>query len=300
MVGDRWIAVVCVPAVTALTAPPWCAAQVTEVTTTGWMDDVGTHGRWPDRRSEPPVFVGTSLAALSAEAEGERDRAANALLSLAIPGVGQLRSGRARGWVYLAAEASLWGWWFERRSRGSELRDRYRDLAWTGARVQSGPRMDPSFAYYETLSKWARSGAFDASPSPGIQPELDPATFNGSIWSLAQSLFLAGDPGATAEDPGWDAAIDYYRGRAYDDRFLWDWSRTPGAQNEFSTTISESDRRFRQATDIVGVVIVNHILSGVDAYLSAHPGQPLRSVRLRPDPSVAGRLGVSAHFKVPN
>ena len=212
-----------------------------------------------------------------------RDRAANTLLSLALPGAGQLRSGQARGWVYLAVEAVAWGAWAERRHRGGQLRDRYRDLAWEMARIRTGPRVDAPFAYYERLTKWTRSGAFDLDGStPGIQPELDPTTFNGSIWALARDLFLP--PGTQPGDgsPAWNQAVDYYRQRAYGPEFLWDWSGQPAAQQEFSDVIEASADRFRQATDILGAVLANHVVSAVDAFLSGRAADAVSSLRVRP------------------
>lgn len=233
----------------------------------------------------PPVAGQSGPASID-----ERARAANSLLSLALPGAGQLRKGQARGWAYVAAEAVAWGIWVERRHRGAELRDRYRDLAWERGRIQGTTRVDASFGYYETLTKWTRSGAFDTDDArDGVQPETDPATFNGSIWSLARGLFLAGSASAGEGTPGWDRAVSYYRERAYDDRFLWDWSQAPGAQQEFADVIDASDERFRQATNVLGVVLANHLISGADAFLSGRAGEAVASLRLHPVETEGGR-----------
>jgi hypothetical protein len=63
-----------------------------------------------------------------------RPQAVNALLSLTLPGAAQLRTGRSRGWVFVALEAVAWAAWAERRHRAGQLRTRYRDLAWEKAR----------------------------------------------------------------------------------------------------------------------------------------------------------------------
>lgn len=211
---------------------------------------------------------GAAQPTTDAETLAERERAVNTLLSLAIPGTGQLRDGKDRGWAYLALEAAGWAAWAERRHRGGELRTRYRDLAWEAGRIQSGPRMDGDFPYYETLASWERSGAYDADAGAGgIQPEEDVTTYNGSIWSLARGLFLP-PGGADEESEAYARALEYYRNRAYGEAFLWDWSGSPGAQARLGDLIEESDDRFQQATIVMGAVLVNHLASAVDAWLS--------------------------------
>ncbi|HET9947562.1 MAG TPA: hypothetical protein VFQ22_01425, partial [Longimicrobiales bacterium] len=116
---------------------------------------------------------------------------------------------------------------------------------------------------------WTRSGAFDADPSaPGVQPEPDPATYNGMIWALAAEIHgLEGTVPPT--DPRYQAALAYYGARAYGPELLWDWSAAPGAQQELARLIERSDDRFRQATTALGVVIANHLLAAGDAWLSS-------------------------------
>ncbi len=193
--------------------------------------------------------------------------------SLALPGWGQKTLGQRRGVAYAAVEAALWALWADRRGRGGDLRREYRDLAWTTARIHGGARQDGAWDYYETLSKWVRSGAFDRDGNqPGIQPEEDPTTYNGSIWSLAKGIhFGAGTP--PSGDPRWEAALAWYKSRAYGDGFLWDWRGREGDLTEFRALIRRSDDRFREATGAMGAVLANHLLSGADAFVSARiPG----------------------------
>jgi hypothetical protein len=199
--------------------------------------------------------------------------AAAAARSLALPGWGQWAQGQRRSVGYAAMEAVLWVFWADRRGDGSELRGAYRDLAWLRGRIPSGERRDPAWAYYETLSKWSRSGAFDRDASvPGLQPEEDPATFNGSIWALARGIHFGGGSPAPG-DPAWEAALAWYRERAYGDGYLWDWSGREGDLAEYRGLIRKSDDRFREATAALGAVLANHLLSGADAFVSARiPG----------------------------
>lgn len=215
------------------------------------------------------------------------------LRSLAVPGWGQWVLGQRRSAVYAAAEAALWVVWAERRAGAGDLRNRYRDLAWVTARGGTGPRRDGDWSYYETLTKWIRSGAFDRDPvTPGIQPEEDPSTFNGSVWSLARAIHLGGGGGGPG-DPRYAAAVAWYGERAYGDGFLWDWTGREGALAEFRELIGGSDRRFRQATTALGAVLANHLLSAADAFLSSRtPAVPSARVA----PAFATPTGVGVHL----
>jgi hypothetical protein len=201
--------------------------------------------------------------------QGVPSPAGTATRSLVLPGWGQRALGQRRSLAYAAAEAVAWGFWIERRGKGADLREAYRDLAWTAARLRIGSRADGPWPYYEALSKWTRSGAFDRDPSaPGVQPEEDPATFNGSAWALARQLhFRGGKP--VPGDPTWEAALTWYRTHAYGEAFLWDWTGRREELAEYQRLIHDSDDRFRQATAALGVVLANHLLAGTDAFVSA-------------------------------
>lgn len=219
------------------------------------------------------------------------------LLSLALPGLGQHRQGKSRKWIFAGLEVAAWSVYLERRSAGGALRDDYRDFAWEEGRLQAGKRVDGDFNYYETLSKWNRSGAFDRDAgSSGLQPEEDPATFNGTIWVRAQGIFLGG--GGQPGDLGFARALEYYEARAYETEFLWDWSRSPAGRERLGELISESDSRFMQATSAVGIVIANHLASAVDAFLASRGIASRASIRFAPRREPGGS-GWSARLSVP-
>ncbi len=227
--------------------------------------------------------VAASGAPIPIQSTGSaRSVAEAAAFSAILPGAGQYRLGQSRAWAYLAVEVAAWGFYVDRRRAGNAGRDRYRDFAWERGRLQGSTRIDGSFDYYETMSKWIRSGAFDADAgAAGIQPEMDPTAFNGSIWALADQIYQPG-PGAPPGDPRLEQALAYYRQRAYGDDFLWDWTGTGTARTEYAELISDSDARFRQATNALGVVFANHIVSAVDAFLSARGLTSPLTARVRP------------------
>ena len=239
------------------------------------------------------------LAQQRAESTATRARLVPPALSAVLPGAGQHVLGQQRKWVYLALEIGGWAFFAERRHAGGEYRDRYRDYAWDNARLQSGGRVDGDFDYYETLTHWGRSGAFDRDAGAvGVQPELDPTAYNGSIWDLAARIFLPGGVGSGETDPGYPSALAYYVERAYGPELLWDWSGAPGAQAEFSRLLDVSDSRYRQATTLLGLVIANHLLSAVDAYRSAGRS-PAAQLRLVPGELPGVTWGVQLTLRTP-
>ena len=199
------------------------------------------------------------------------------LRSLLFPGLGHAALGRERGWAYLGLEALGWLWYADRRNKGAELRSEYRDYAWQEARLQGVPRADGDFAYYEVMSQWDRSGQFDLDAGlEGTQPELNPSLYNGLIWSRAIGIFSV-DAVAGPGDSQYDAAIRYYKQHAYGTDFLWDWLDTAGGRSAYAGIIRASDDRFRQARNAIGFVIGNHLVSAIDAFLSARAGMDIET-----------------------
>lgn len=192
------------------------------------------------------------------------------LASALLPGAGQYRLGAGRWVVYAGVEVWAWLSYVERLERSSRLEDRYRNLAWSVARrISSGSRREREFEYYEAMSQHRESGAFDADPSAaGLQPESDPSTYNGSVWELARAIFIPAD---TAEaTPGeTDAALAYYRENAIEPAFAWSWRGSPLEQQVFDQLIRRSDEMARASTTMLGIVLANHVISAIDALLTA-------------------------------
>lgn len=162
------------------------------------------------------------------------------------------------------------GWWvaLDGRRDGRRLRGEYRDFAWEVARGSPIPRVEGPFEYYERLTQWPRSGAFDADPSaPGIQPERAPDAFNGRQWRLAADIFLRGDLDASPIAPGYDSALEYYSDRAYPAELAWDWAGDSRSQQRFADVITASDDAFRRSSVAFGAVVANHLLSAIEVYV---------------------------------
>jgi hypothetical protein len=215
------------------------------------------------------------------------------LLSLVVPGTGQLHQEQKRGWAYLALEAVGWVVYVDRRRSAGRYRDAYRDLAWETARLAEGLRIDGDFTYYERLTQWTRSGSFDRDDvMPGIQPETDPTTFNGAIWDRAARIFGVSPEAPNPGESGYAAALEYYEERAYGDTFLWDWSEHPGEIDRFGALIRASDERFQRATIALGLLFANHLISAVDAFVSVRG----LSLEIAPMPSGEG-IGMRGEWR---
>ncbi|MEK9500094.1 hypothetical protein WI372_03815 [Gemmatimonadota bacterium DH-20] len=266
----------------------------------------------------PLALGGAALLIVSAEARGQRpERTVLASLgpsprasvtggvtgigaAALLPGVTQAMEGRVWQGVLLGlVEAGGWWLYFDARAARDDGRSAYRDLAWTAARGSVRPRVDPGFEYYEDLLYWSRSGAFDADPSAsGVQPERSPDTFNGRQWQLAAQIFLGGDVAADPSAPGYGAALEYYTGRAWGEGLTWDWSADPQARERFATLIDEADSAARRASVAAGVVVANHLLSAIEAFVAYRLGALPVEMRVTPDPrGVAPQLRVRIPWK---
>ena len=197
------------------------------------------------------------------------------LASLIVPGSGQFLAGQPRGLVYLAAEV-----WFLARAvalREDSRRESafFRALAFTVARSRFGyPRVDGPWPYYEEMGKYIESGAFNTGPGPDLVPESDTATYNGHIWALARRTYFV-DPDSTppSASPEYAAALAFYRGRAVTDDFRWSWRDARLEQDVYRTSIRASDDAFRAATNYLGAVLLNHLVSAVDAFVATRLGR---------------------------
>ncbi len=192
------------------------------------------------------------------------------LSSLVVPGLAQYRLGSRRWIAYAGAEVLFAAAYGARRSEARDARRGYRDLAWNAARrgVGRGDRLDGGFEYYEAMAHWSASGAWDGDSSrPGLQPETDPATYNGWIWALATALHeVSLDDGE--QSPGFERALDYYRRRAQRPQFLWAW-RGPDERRRFARLIGRSDRLFGEARRALWIVLANHVASALDGFVAA-------------------------------
>jgi hypothetical protein len=257
-------------------AGPWAPVEVclpVRALSAG-VDPLGSSSMFIDSDGRLCHNVAVTHTRLNVEDDGAAVSPSRAFASSALlPGMGQRYLGQGRWIAYLGIEAWAWIQFFDERSEGSALQTDYRDLAWSVARrVSSGPRVDGDFEYYEAMTKFAESGAFDAEPQrPGLQPETDVETFNGSLWQLAREIYFAPDDGEPVSEgsPAYQNALQYYRERSITPGFTWSWRENELQQSVYGSLIEQSDENLRNSTTMAGVIILNHVVSAVDALISA-------------------------------
>ena len=193
------------------------------------------------------------------------------LASLLVPGSGQLLAHQDRGAVYLAAEVYLLSRYLQLDHEALRGARRYRDIAFAVARRDFNPtRRDTIFEYFEQMEKFTASGIYDADPGPAFVPENDPSTYNGAVWLLARRTFWP-DPNVAPDptSPQYWQALQFYQARAVGPNFQWSWRDHALEHEVFRDYIRTSDAAFRSAQNQVGLLLANHLVSVVDAVISA-------------------------------
>ncbi len=193
------------------------------------------------------------------------------LASLLLPGTGQLLARQDRGAVYLAAEVYLLSRYVQLDNEASREAQRFQNLAFEVARRSFTPtRRDTIFEYYEQMERFVESGAYDADPGNAFVPEPDPGTYNGSVWLLARRTYWE-DPDVPPDpmSPQYWNAVAFYRARAVGPNFQWSWRDHSLEHQVFRDFIRRSDNAFRRAQSQLGLLLANHIVSAVDALISA-------------------------------
>jgi hypothetical protein len=197
------------------------------------------------------------------------------LASLLVPGAGQVLARQPRGVVYLATEV-----WLVARAvaltRDSRAERRhYRDLAYGVARRRFGVvRPEGPFSYYEEMGKYVESGPYDLDAGPDLVPETDTTTYNGAVWRLARETYFE-NPDSTPS-PGsapFLAAMRFYSGRAVTEPYRWSWRDARLEQDAYRASIRASDAAYQAATNYLGAVLLNHLLSAVDALVAVRLGR---------------------------
>ena len=204
------------------------------------------------------------------------------LASAVVPGTGQALLKQDRLVAYLAVEAYAWARYVADAREGRQARATYRNLASEVARRPfSATRPVGDFDYYERMEKFVESGAFDAIPGGDLDPEPDTTTANGAIWLLARQTYWSNPsqapPRSSAE---YGFAEAFYRERAVGSDYRWSWTNARLEYAEFRRTIRRSNNAYRNSLADLGLVIANHALSTVDAFIT---------VRLRRHGDVTGQ-----------
>jgi hypothetical protein len=231
--------------------------------------------------AEPSVF-GDSPNYFGEKKDSSGATPWSVLASAIVPGTGQAWLGQDRFVAYLAVEAYAWARYAADAREGRQARTSYRNLASQVARRPfSATRPVGDFDYYERMEKFVASGAFDAIPGGDLDPETDTATANGAIWLLARQTYWSNPAVAPSRDSAeYKFAEEFYRERAVRPEYRWSWGNAQLEYAEYRRTIRRSNNAYRNSLEDLGLVIANHALSTVDAFIT---------VRLRRHEDADGR-----------
>jgi hypothetical protein len=221
------------------------------------------------------------------------------LASLIVPGSGQLLAGQDRGAVYLAAEIYLLSRYLQLDHYATQEAQRYQDLAFDVARRTFQPtQRDTVFEYYEQMDRFVESGAYDADTGSAFVPESDARTYNGSVWLLARRTFWE-DPNVPPDptSPPYWKALQFYQARAVSANFQWSWHEHSLEHQVFRDYLRRSDNAFRRAQSQIGLLLANHLVSAIDALVSARMSAAAgRNAVMRTSIGIGGRSQV--HFSL--
>jgi len=203
------------------------------------------------------------------------------IASALVPGTGQLLRGEDRGAIYFITEAFLLqrfvSFWTDARREER----RYREIALKIARAPFDPNArDTVFEYFEQMGKFKESGPFDTDPGPALIPPTDEATYNGAIWALARRTYFTGTASPPDTSLTYQSALAFYRKRAIGPNYQWSWQSAGLEQDLFRQTIQQGDETFRRATQQLGLLLANHFLSAVDAFVTQRLSRSGRRVEL--------------------
>jgi len=236
------------------------------------------------RHSALPERLHEKLKVLSTD---EKSSPALVTISSAIvPGAGQMILRQKRGLLYLALETAGVGMYLSEIREGARQREGYRKISRSVARATYSPDgPQGSWDYYERMEKYVESGAFDRVAGGETDPEIDPESFNGSVWLLARQTYWRDPevaPPSTSEE--YRAALSFYEKRAVTPEYRWSWAGATAEFARYRSAISGSNSAFRNAGQTASLVLANHFLSAVDAYTS---------VRLRVKRAGEGELALA-------
>ena len=90
------------------------------------------------------------------------------------------------------------------------------------------------------------------------------------MWLLARRTFWE-DPDVPPDptSPQYWHALQFYQARAVGPNFQWSWRDHSLEHEVYKDYIKRSDTAFRRAQNQIGLLLANHVISAVDALISA-------------------------------
>ncbi len=90
--------------------------------------------------------------------------------------------------------------------------------------------------------------------------------------------------------------MEFYQANAVGPEFLWSWQNADLEWQEYRATVSRSDNAYRRAQNQLGLLLANHIVSTIDALVSARLAALARrpaSLETQISPHLAWRVTVA-------
>ncbi len=218
--------------------------------------------------------------------------------SAVVPGSGQIALSQQRSVAYAVAEAYMLVQAFVAQRDADRLRSQYQTLAADVARAQFGGSrpIGPWVTYYEPMEKYLESGAYSVVRGSTVVPETDESTYNGARWLLARQTFWR-DPAIAppTSSPEYARALAAYVKDAVTDEYRWSWRDAQLQWDVYRQIIVSKNRSYQRANNYIGLIVANHLVSMVDAYVSVRirrfGGAGLAGLRLDGVNSEIGTVG---------
>jgi hypothetical protein len=213
------------------------------------------------------VCLATAVPSLAGDPTGGKSMKKALLLSLAVPGAGQVylgNTGRAK--VMLAAEVGVWTSFTAYRIQGKMREDRYKEMARLFAGVE-GERDDD---YYMMLAYYVSS-----------------EDYNVDVLRLARLAYPYDR----------EKQLEYFEDRAYFGEDSWQWDSLKSME-AYARTRNDSRHSYRSSTLTTGFAVLNRMISMVDVYLTfklAERGETLSGPGIGMDSSPEG--GIRLYLK---
>jgi hypothetical protein len=260
MRSATWAALATLAAVTCLSVP--CAAErfdeaAARPAAREQRGPAASDGPWYhlvsslDAREEL-LAAGTSIES-GRQVAASDNHVLETLASLAVPGSGQLLKGHNRGYLYMLAEAALWGGFFVLDQKGTDERadyERFADENWD----------------YESYSDWFEQNCSNCSDESPCGHECRPLAEYGT-----QEYYE--DIGKYQVYWGWWNP---------DDEDVWpDYSDLDKElRDRYYEMRGDSNRHLRQARYAMMAAFLNHVVSALDAFLTSDgDGRDVRTSR---------------------
>ena len=180
-------------------------------------------------------------------------------LSALVPGSGQLIQGQRRGWVYLGIEVAGWFTYLAVHDAANQAETDYQEYA----------DVNWTWARYDTVTSCGSGlGPGDNFPDEKAQLQDD-----------------------------YDNNRDQYYQDLIQKEYACGWGDPQGQRGVYQSMIDDSDNLYNAAGYVIGGIVLNHVISGIDAAKSAATKRKAVSHSWRLNVQPEGLTGLRAELR---